>query len=533
MRTFAEVLAARSAERPDDPAYVFLGDGLNESDRLTYRGLHERARRIAAALAPGARVLLLLPPGLDYIAAIFGCFEAGAVPGGAPPPTATRLDRVLPRLEAIAADAEVSVIVTDDAVRAFAEPHFKGEAEWIGPDSLPDAPVGTPGPEGVAFLQYTSGSTAAPRGVMLTHENLLTNCRSLISAFGTGPHSSVYSWLPPYHDMGLIGGLLHPMLAGVPCYTTSPVTILRRPMRWLEAVSRHRVTFSGGPNFMYDLCVRRAKDVDGLDLSCWEKAVNGAEPVRAATWRAFLEAFGPYGLREEALTAAYGMAETTLLLTAADGLTITSFDRDALAGGKAVPGAGAELVSCGGTDADHRIRIVDPETGRPCTDGTCGEVWASGPSVAVGYWRGERFGERIPTGDLGFVHEGGLYLTGRSKEVLIINGVKHHPHDLESLAETGEDLLRPHCSAAFQTEGGSVALVAEVARGHEADDLSFVLAGIRERVSAGAGVRVDAVVLVPARSVPKTTSGKIQRLLTRERLLAGELKTIARQGEAA
>jgi acyl-CoA synthetase (AMP-forming)/AMP-acid ligase II len=536
--SFTEILRSRARESPDDLAFAFLEDGVHETARLTYAQLHARAEEIGAVLEPGSRVLLLLPPGLDYIAAIFACFAADAIAVSAAPPTATQLDRALPRLEAIVADADATAILTDTLVRSVAEPLFRREVTWLAVDALPEPRDRQPYEPGeLAFLQYTSGSTGQPKGVLLSHANLLANCRSIVTAFGTTRESVVYSWLPPYHDMGLIGGILHPVLVGAPCHVTSPITIIRRPLRWLEAVSELKVTVSGGPNFMYDLCVKRARNLDGLDLSSWRVAVNGAEPVRAATMAAFQATFGPYGFRKDALTAAYGLAESTLLLAAAPEPTVTSFDREGLLEGKAILGEGAELVGCGWTDEAHQIRIVDPETGETCDDGIVGEIWAAGPSIAAGYWRNpeataEVFGGGwMRTGDLGFVHAAQLYIAGRRKEVLIVHGVNHHPHDLEVLAEDGEPLLRPHCSAAFEVDS-EVVLVAELARDHAGADLAQVIAGViagvRARVSAGTGVRVR-VVLVEARTVPKTTSGKIQRLLLRQRLLAGELEIIAQE----
>ena len=476
--SFAEILRRRAGETPDDLAFAFLEDGVHETARLTYAQLQARAEEIGAVLEPGSRVLLLLPPGLDYIAAIFACFAADAIAVSAAPPSATQLDRALPRLEAIVADADATTILTDTVVRSVAEPLFRREVTWLAVDALPEPQERKPYEPGeLAFLQYTSGSTGQPKGVMLSHANLLANCEAIAAAFGTTRDSVLYSWLPPYHDMGLIGGILHPVLVGAPCHVTSPITIIRRPLRWLEAVSKLKVTFSGGPNFMYDLCVKRARNLEGLDLSSWRVAVNGAEPVRAATLASFQETFGPYGFRKDALTAAYGLAESTLLLTAATEPTVTSFDREGLLEGKAILGEGSDLVGCGWTDQAHQIRIVDPDTAESCEDGIVGEVWAAGPSIAAGYWRNPEATEEVfgggwmRTGDLGFVHAGQLYIAGRRKEVLIVNGVNHHPHDLEALAEEGEPLLRPHCSAAFESDSG-VVLVAELARDHAGADLS-------------------------------------------------------------
>jgi acyl-CoA synthetase (AMP-forming)/AMP-acid ligase II len=564
-RSLAEVLAGRAESTPEAVAFSFLGDDLAEQERVTYGQLHQRASAIGAALVealpPGAHVLLLLPPGLDYVAAIFGCLYAGTVAVTAAPPSPGQADRMMPRLRAIVADAHATGVLSNSLVRSFTHELAAGrtgrqEVTWLdvdtieGTETTPRVPRAAD-PERLALLQYTSGSTAHPRGVMLCHRNLMVNCSALVAAYRTHPESVVFSWLPPYHDMGLIGAILHPVYVGARCYITSPVSVIRRPLRWLQGMSRYRGTFSGGPNFMYDMCVRRCgpEEIAALDLSRWEVAVNGSEPVRAATLEAFGAALAPAGFRRSALVPSYGLAEATLLLTASRAGPVTArFDADALQRGSAVPepGTGAPLVGNGDTDAEHKVVIVDPETLTACPEGTVGEVWATGPSVALGYWRAsaatdEIFGARLRddpragpflrTGDLGFVHDGQLFIVGRRKETIIVNGANYHPHDLEAFAEEADPRLRAHCSAAFSVDDGEatrVVLVMEVTPEEHGDEaLTAVMAEVRHRVAAGTGLRVDSIVLVPRRSIPKTTSGKIQRLRCRSRLLAGELDVVA------
>ncbi|MFD9477536.1 MULTISPECIES: fatty acyl-AMP ligase [Streptomyces] len=555
-----QVLAHWAETTPTALAFAFYDDDLVEVDRATYADLYRRAGRVAAALSAehprGAHVLILLPPGLDYIVAIYGCFMAGMVAVSAAPPTPAQFDRALPRLKSIVNSADAQVVLSSrslgEVAGKFATLERRGTpVPWIDFEGLPAVPADPVpcGPDDLAFLQYTSGSTAEPRGVMLSHRNLMVNCAAISANFGTSSDTVCFSWLPPYHDMGLIGTILHPTLIGAPCHAISPVTAIRRPMRWLQAMSRFKAEFSGGPNFMYDLCVRRHKhsDLAGLDLSHWRVAANGAEQVRPTTLRAFTEAFGPIGFRPEAFSPAYGMAETTLLLTTNGpvGATVAFFDEAGLRQGKAVPGQGVLLAGSGRVIEGHRVVVVDPDTGELCADDTIGEVWATGPSVAGGYWEapeatGATFGARLAggeddspylrTGDLGFLMDGELFITGRRKELIIINGANHHPHDIEAAAEDGESLLRTHCSAAFALEREGEArlgLVMEAAAGeHDLAVLQQVMAGVRARVAAAGGPRVDSLVLVPPRAVPKTTSGKIQRLRCRDMLLAGDLAII-------
>ncbi|HET9212138.1 MAG TPA: proline iminopeptidase-family hydrolase, partial [Thermoanaerobaculia bacterium] len=451
--TLIDLLRARAGEKGGAPLYTFLADGEAEEATLSYGGLDRRARAIGARLqqagAAGERALLLYPPGLDFIAAFFGCLYAGAVAVPAYPP---RAGRTQPRLRAIAGDARPRLVLTTAAIAAKAAelseqiPELAG-AEWIATESLDSSAAErwTPpslGPGTLAFLQYTSGSTAAPKGVMVTHANLLHNERLIGAAFGMDEESVVVGWLPLYHDMGLIGNVLQPLHAGGRCVLMSPVAFLQRPMRWLEAVSRYRGTVSGGPNFAYELCLRKAapEALSRLDLSSWRVAYNGAEPVRASTLERFAEAFAPCGFRAEALYPCYGLAEATLFVTGGHGARVEK-----------------ERVSCG--SAWQRIVTVDPETGEERPEG---EVWISGPSVARGYWENEEATARdfhaflptgegpfLRTGDLGFLSGGELYVTGRLKDLIILRGRNHYPQDVELTAERSHPDLHPGGGAAF------------------------------------------------------------------------------------
>jgi acyl-CoA synthetase (AMP-forming)/AMP-acid ligase II len=510
--SFADILAVRAREQPDATAFVFEGE-----ERVTYAELDARARTIAAALADarGERVLLVYPPGLEYVAALFGCFYAGAVAVPAYPPDPARLERTLPRLEAIIRDAEPKVVLTIDVLTQLLG------GETLATDTLPPGSWSAPvAPGDVALLQYTSGSTAAPRGVMLTHANLLHNSDFIRRAFGNSERSCGVIWLPPYHDMGLIGGILQPLFVGFPCHLMSPFTMLQRPVNWLRAISEHGGTVSGGPNFAFELCLRRVDEHERaeLDLSSWEIAFNGSEPVRAETLDAFTEMFAPCGFRREAFFPCYGLAEGTLMVTGGERLAGPRLRRH---GDKA-------LVGCGRPDPEHRLVIADP-AGEPVADGDEGEICVSGPSVAAGYWRDGAFGPLLRTGDLGLLADGELYVTGRIKELVIVAGRNHHALDIELACERATPQLRRGCGAAFSYDGTGrehIGVVYEV-RDDPALDADAVIRTMREAVTSAIGAGLDAVVLIPPRSIPKTSSGKVQRGVCRTRFADGTLAAVA------
>jgi acyl-CoA synthetase (AMP-forming)/AMP-acid ligase II len=509
--SFAEILALRAREQPDATAFVFEG-----SERMTYAELDARARTIAAALADarGERVLLVYPPGLEYVAALFGCFYAGAVAVPAYPPDPTRLDRTLPRLEAIIRDAEPKVVLTIAVLTELVG------GEPLATDTLPPGSWSAPvEPGDLALLQYTSGSTADPRGVMLTHANLLHNSDFIRRAFGNRPSSSGVIWLPPYHDMGLIGGILQPVYAGFPCLLMSPFTFLLRPINWLRAITEQRGTVSGGPNFAFELCLRiDDRELADLDLSSWEIAFNGSEPVRPGTLDAFSEKFAPCGFRREAFFPCYGLAEGTLMVTGGE----------RLAGPRLRRHGDKELVGCGRPDPEHRVVIADP-AGVPLPDGREGEICVSGPSVAAGYWRDGGFGPLLRTGDLGVLADGELYVTGRIKELVIVAGRNHHALDIELACERAVPQLRRGCGAAFSYDGTGrehIGVVYEVREDPELD-AHAVIRAMRQAVVRAVGARIGAVVLIPPRTIPKTSSGKVQRGLCRTRFAEGALPVVA------
>lgn len=558
-----DILASRAERTPDSLAFTFSADGATGFERLTYLELHQRAQAVTAALAehvrPGARALVLFEQGLDLIAAMFGCLQAGVVAVSTLPPNPRRLHRTLPRLQAVIRDADASVVLTTADRRAVVE-RLLEEANadrglpWIAVDELspgPEPGVLSPAPGDLAFLQYTSGSTSSPRGVMVTLDNLAANARVMTELWRTTPDTRAFSWVPPSHDLGMIWGVLQPVRMGYPCALIPPVTIIKRPARWLHGMSNFRATISGGPNFAYDLAVRRMTeaDRDGLDLSPWSVAINGAEPVLAGTIEAFSRTFAASGFRRSAFCPSYGLAETTLLVACPSSErepVIFEADAGALEEGVAVRGEDARVTTLVGHEtagADHHIAVVDPQTCEPVGNRRLGEIWIAGPSIASGYLNREaeaeaEFAARVSppdgrtylrSGDVGFLDDGELYIAGRLKDVIVLHGRNLHAHDVELCAELADERLRPHCSAVFSIaaadEEAAVALVAEVEDGPP-PELSKIVAAVRKHVAGELELQLSRIALVRPGAVPKTTSGKIQRRLCRERLLRGELEPV-------
>ena len=562
--TIDGLLRRRAVQSPTQIAYTFLGSEGEEQASLTYKELDRQARVIASYLrmlnVAGKRVLLLYPPGLDYISAFFGCLYAGAVAVPAYPP---RPNQSMHRLQSIIADARPSIALTVATILARADAMFEQSPELkqlrllatdrIGDDlsGLWREPAGV-NSDTLAFLQYTSGSTSKPRGVMVSHGNLLHNQRLIQESFRQTEESVVVGWLPLYHDMGLIGNVLQPLFVGARCVLMSPFTFLQSPFRWLEAISRYRATTTGGPNFAYDLCVRKINDEQraSLDLSSWAVAFNGAEPVRAQTLESFASAFESCGFKREAFHPCYGLAESTLLVSTGrvHGESIgRSFDAELLRENRAVeqPNSderAATLVGCG-APSEGKILIIDSSTLEPCADGVVGEIWVSGESVAHGYWgraeateqtfagytAGVNDGPFLRTGDLGFIHRGELFITGRLKDLIIIRGLNHYPQDIESTVEASTAGLRSGCGAAFSIEADAEErlVIVQEADPRRLKDAAVALTDIRQAVTLQHEVQPYAVLLLRAGTVPKTSSGKIQRHECRARFLSGELDIVA------
>ncbi|WP_369244604.1 fatty acyl-AMP ligase [Streptomyces sp. R41] len=566
-RSLVELLTAHASQQPDRTAYRYLvtGDCDGEIQDISYGRLAGRSRAVAAWLQErglaGSRAMLLYPPGLEFICGYLGCLSAGvvAVPG-VPPQGRSQNHRALIRMKRLIADADVKVILGGreviatlgamaehlpelDGITCVATEDIPDQAadSWREPDLTADS---------VAFLQYTSGSTSAPRGVMVTHGNLLDNERVITERMGHTPdtiaeydHELFVSWLPVYHDMGLIGPVLNTVYLGVTATLFSPLHFLQQPQRWLTALSRYRPHTSGGPNFAYELCLKHATPdlLDGLDLSRWKVAFNGAEPVRAATLRRFTEAFGAVGFRREALYPCYGLAEATLMVTGSSVQAPPTLIEAAETGPHA-GAADAAAVSSGRPGPGATVVIADPERQEELPEGEVGEIWVGGASVAKGYWRNalatretfratlkDREGRFLRTGDLGFLRDGELFVTGRLKDLMVIDGRNHYPQDLELSAEMCHWALRPGCTAAFSVDGGvfgeQPVVVAETAP-EAAGETEKITDLIRSAIGEAHGLSLRDVVLVHPGTIPKTSSGKIQRRASRAAYLDGTLSVV-------
>lgn len=549
---------------PENLACCFLRDGESDEICWTFSELDRRASAIAAKLQTmgmfGERALLLYPPGLDFVAGFFGCLYSGTIAVPAYPP---RRNRNMTRIQAISDNAEAKAVlsvhdVTDRVGNLLDEaPHLKDLA-WIATDRLPldEAErwqAAELAPELLAVLQYTSGSTGTPKGVMLAHRNLMHNMDLITYGFEPDRNGSGAFWLPTYHDMGLIGGILNPVFVGRPTVLMSPLAFLQKPIRWLRAITRYRVSISGGPNFAYDLCLQKVTDdqLESLDLSSWEVAFNGAEPIRAATLERFAERFAPVGFRAESLYPCYGMAETTLIVTGGkknEPPVIRTFEGKALDDHRIIPVAAdhpeaRKLVGCGRVLPGQQVRIVDPVNYRQLPEDRVGEIWVDSPSVGLGYWDNpgatqETFqaklsdstsGTYLRTGDLGFLHEGELFVTGRLKDLIIVRGVNRYPQDIEQTVEQCSNRLQAGAVGCFSVDLDGrerLIIVSEVERTRR-KDWSDVLESIRRRITLEHDLPPDGIVLVRFGSIPKTSSGKIQRHACRDGFLAGTLMVVA------
>ncbi len=566
--TLIELLRDRATKQGDRHAYTFLIDGKKESAPLTYGELDRQARAIGALLqqyqAKGERSLLLYPQGLEVLAAFCGCLYAGLIAIPVPPPESGRLKRTLPRLRSIVKDAQATFALTTAGILELVEnvrdefPEFDRmrwidtatvdlslAEQWQDPEVDRDA---------LAYLQYTSGSTSTPKGVMLSHYNLMHHCAYLQKDCSYDSDSISVTWMPYFHDYGLVEGMMVPLYNGTPCYLMSPFSFIKRPIQWLQNMSKYRATHSQAPNFAYDLCTRRVQDkqIAELDLSNWQAAGNAAEPINPKVMERFVEIFSSCGFSWQTFAPSYGLAEYTLLVsTTPKGsapvialLEATALEKDKIVTAKADKEDGIRTVpSCGRLVCDTKVAIVRPDAMTRCAEDEVGEIWVSDPSVAQGYWQRKEETDRtfcaytkdtkegpfLRTGDLGFLKDGELYITGRIKDLIIIRGANHYPQDLEWSVQHLNPAFRPDCGAAFSIEAGGeerLVIVQEIERHSENVDPDRLIADIRQEIAEQHEVQVYAVVLAKPGNILKTASGKIQRSACRADFMAGKLDII-------
>jgi acyl-CoA synthetase (AMP-forming)/AMP-acid ligase II len=555
------LLTERAASQPDDRAYVFVSDRGAEEGALTYGELHDAARALAVRLLamarPGDRAVLVIPPGLEFMAAFFGCLIAGII---AVPMMMPRRNSARDSSAAILANCEPALALTTAALalRGDVQARFEREAlQWLTVDleagTCARADLPPPASQDIAFLQYTSGSTSEPKGVAVSHANLLANLAMIRPSLGNTSASTYVNWVPLYHDMGLILNALQALYVGAPCVLMAPNGFMQRPLNWLRAIAHYKAEVACSPNFGYDLCVSRyrAEQMQGVDLSCWKIALNGAEPVRADTIRKFIDTFAPHGFRPDAVFPAYGMAEATLLISGGRrgaGVVTRDVSQAALQAHRIAPPSDPldtqTVVGCGHALQGERIAIVDPETQRRLAPDRVGEIWVNGPNVARFYWRDEAAtasglharieGEDaaapwLRTGDLGFLDAAGeLFVTGRIKELIIIRGINHYPQDIEQTVQRLHGSLRQNGGAAFSVadENGAemLVIVQEIERTERNRIDPEELKGlIREGIADQHELFARHIALIRPGTLPRTTSGKIQRGRARTLWLEGRL----------
>ncbi|MGW5869033.1 fatty acyl-AMP ligase [Streptomyces sp. NPDC055239] len=558
-RNFIELLRTRVEQSPQREAMVLLPDdgARGRPNTVSYRSLDASARVLAGWLqdrgVQGERALLMHESRHQFAVSFLACLYAGVI--AVPVPSSHRRGHNEARVSGIVKDAAPAVVLTDAAqapdvsrllvrsasgsIMCLAADAVPGSAPWRMPDQAPDA---------VAYLQYTSGATGAPRGVAVTHENLMANQRALVEALGTSPGESIGGWLPFHHDMGLVGQLLHPLWLGGTSVLLSPEAFVRHPVRWLQAIGDYQIAVSGAPDFAYDLCVRRVSDeqLAGLDLSGWRTAVSGGEPLRAGTRRAFTRRFAPAGFRPQAMTAGYGLAESTLLVAATCAgeqggeleVDAAGLEKNLIRGPR--EGQPVRTLLSSGRPVGGEIHIVQPETRAVLPDGEIGEIWVRGGSVAAGYWQNRSETARtfnavtadgrspfLRTGDLGTLEEGRLYVTGRIKDMIVVAGRNLYPHDLEYAVQQISALFGAGTAFGVTGERERIVIVQEV-RTQRWYDLDFgaLAADVGRCITEEFEVPVGGVLLVRPGTVRRTTSGKVERGAMRELFLNGRLRPL-------
>jgi len=563
--TLIELLRWRAARHPNRTAYIYLVDGETVEKRLTYGELNRLARAVGAQLqslgTSGERALVLYPSSIEFIVAFWGCLYAGVT---AVPCVSLRLNRPAPRIQSLLTDSDATfAFVTSDFIARQEDPttfllyqkslqcvtvdniSSEGETLWKEPDITGDS---------LAFLQYTSGSTADPKGVMVSHNNILANLQMVQDVYQTDEESRIIGWLPLFHDMGLIGGVFHAVYVGASFVFMSPEAFFQRPVRWLQAITRYRGSITAAPNFAYDICVDQItpEQQNTLDLNSWRCTSNGAETIRPHTLKHFTETFGPQGFQPETFCPSYGLAEATVIVSSGELSArpiINSFKKKELRENRVKPAPvdddeSRALVGCGRSIREEKIEIVNPETLEKSPPDEIGEIWVSGPNVALGYWNRpeetkETFhaclsdtgeGPYLRTGDLGFLHDGELFIVGRRKDLIIFQARNYHPQDIERTVEQSHPALRPSSCAAFSVDlDGSerLVIVQEVHRQWRNADLTEAVTAIRWAIAKKHGLRAFCVALIKPYTLPKTSSDKIKRHVCQNIFLEGNLNILS------
>lgn len=567
--TIVDVLMER-ARLGEAGGFAFLDDGESVSESLSWSELAEAVCTVSAALREhaghGDRALLFFRPGLGFLIGFLGCLHAGVVAVPCVPPSRP-LKRSFERINEVARVSSPRVIVASGKALVGAERELHAlcpllaSCPVVDPRGLRRVGVmsrSVAEPDDVAFLQFTSGSTSAPKGVVVTHANLMNNLGYIHECFGHDRRSISVTWLPVFHDMGLVDGMLEPVFGGFRCFAMPPHAFIQRPGRWLRAISRNRATHSGGPNFAYDLCIEKVPpaEVGEIDLSSLRVAYNGAEPVRVSTMERFARHFAPCGFRMDAFHPCYGLAEATLKVTGGSATTLKNrvFDAGALECGtlqEVLPTAprARTVASCGPVFRDFELAIVDPESERAREEGQLGEIWLSGPSVTAGYYGNAEateaaFGRRtkpdgrgpfLRTGDLGFMMGGELYVAGRLKDLIILSGRNLYPQDIERTVESADASLAPGCAAAFSMDDGQrermvVLLECSAPRDSESDAnhrrFENVVDAVRRAIAREHLVEPSVVAVIRRGELLKTTSGKLRRRACREAYSEGSMSVI-------
>jgi acyl-CoA synthetase (AMP-forming)/AMP-acid ligase II len=565
--SFTELLQFRAINQASDKAYGFFSDAGEETQSLTYEELHKKSLSLAlqlkqSSIQGGERALLLFPPGLEFLVAYFGCIYAGIIPV---PVIPSRRGKTRSSTFSILNDAKPKIALTtvdmlDALSTEFKDDKHASNIHWLSVDITEKSTsniIEKFTPEishrnDLAFLQYTSGSTSSPKGVMVTHGNLLENSEMIKQGLGNDESCHYVSWVPLYHDMGLIYNVLQSLYLGTSCVLLAPVTFLQRPLLWLKAISHYKAKVAGAPNFAFDLCVERFNPtlMEGIDLSHWEVAFNGAEPVRAETISAFINTFEPYGFKPKAFYPCYGMAEATLLISGGQRCStsiIKEVSKSGLHKKRALPATNSEdsqhVVGCGKSLIGETIAIVNPDTLAACSVNEVGEIWVSGDNIASGYWENKQASTEtflatiagvkekyfLRTGDLGFLDENKeLFIAGRLKDVIIVRGENFYPQDIEKTVEDSHPALKPNCCAVFTVQKNDkqqLVIVQEVKRTHRKDlDVDDIIGNVRQAVVKEHELTVGKILLIKTGTITKTSSGKIQRALSRLKMQNNEFE---------